>query len=110
MKIMEELNPLIRIRSSYLSRLIYDDQSRDPSFHSWIKPRRRISKKRIEVIRVVFKLLVKIMVGMGISSTISMSNTIKIIAKRKKRIENGMRAVLLGSNPHSKGDDFSRSV
>jgi len=34
MKIMEELNPPIRIRSSYISRLIYEDQSSDPSFHS----------------------------------------------------------------------------
>jgi len=34
MKIMEESNPLIRIRSSYESRLIYIDQSREPSFHS----------------------------------------------------------------------------
>jgi len=62
------------------------------------------------VIRVVFKLLAKIIVGIGISNTISISNTIKIIASRKNRIENGIRAVLLGSNPHSKGDDFSRSV
>lgn len=37
-----------------------------------------------------------------------MSNTIKIIASKKKRIENGIRALWLGSNPHSKGDDFSR--
>jgi len=38
-----------------------------------------------------------------------MSNTIKIIASKKNRIENGIRAVLLGSNPHSNGEDFSRS-
>ena len=62
------------------------------------------------MIRVVFKLLAKIIVGIGISNTVSISNTIKIIASRKNRIENGIRAVLLGSNPHSKGDDFSRSV
>lgn len=48
-------------------------------------------------------------VGTGISSTISISNTIKIMASRKNRIENGIRAVLLGSNPHSNGVDFSRS-
>lgn len=58
----------------------------------------------------VFKLLVRIIVGMGISRTISISNTIKMIASRKNRIENGIRAVLLGSKPHSNGDDFSRSV
>lgn len=29
---------------------------------------------------------------------------------RKNRIENGKRADLLGSNPHSKGEFFSRSI
>lgn len=43
------------------------------------------------------------------SNTISISNTIKIIASRKNRKENGMRAVFFGSNPHSNGVDFSRS-
>ena len=47
--------------------------------------------------------------GVGIRRTISISNTIKIIARRKNRIENGIRALWLGSNPHSNGDDFSRS-
>ena len=47
--------------------------------------------------------------GIGISRTISISNTIKIIANRKNRIENGIRAVFFGSNPHSNGVDFSRS-
>jgi hypothetical protein len=48
-------------------------------------------------------------VGTGISRTISISKTMKIIANKKNRIENGIRAVLLGSKPHSNGDDFSRS-
>ena len=48
-------------------------------------------------------------VGTGINRTISISNTMKIIANKKNRIENGIRAVLFGSNPHSKGDNFSRS-
>jgi len=47
-------------------------------------------------------------IGIGISSTISISNTMKIIASKKNRIENGIRALWFGSNPHSKGDDFSR--
>jgi len=47
--------------------------------------------------------------GVGIKRTISMSNTIKIIARRKNRIENGVRALWCGSNPHSNGEDFSRS-
>lgn len=46
--------------------------------------------------------------GKGINSTISMSKTMKIIARRKNRIENGTRALWFGSNPHSNGDDFSR--
>lgn len=40
--------------------------------------------------------------------TISISNTIKITARRKNRIENGIRADRIGSNPHSNGDNFSR--
>lgn len=47
--------------------------------------------------------------GLGINKTISMSNTKKITARRKNRIENGIRALFLGSNPHSKGEHFSRS-
>jgi len=31
--------------------------------------------------------------GIGIKSTISMSNTMKIMARRKNRIENGIRAL-----------------
>jgi pentose-5-phosphate-3-epimerase len=48
--------------------------------------------------------------GIGTRRTISISNTIKIIAKRKNRMEKGTRALWLGSNPHSNGEDFSRSV
>ena len=47
--------------------------------------------------------------GRGIKRTISISNTIKIMANKKNRVENGIRAVVFGSNPHSNGDDFSRS-
>jgi len=39
-----------------------------------------------------------------------MSKTIKITANKKNRNENGIRAAWLGSNPHSNGDDFSRSA
>jgi hypothetical protein len=49
-------------------------------------------------------------IGIGIKSTISISNTIKIIANKKNRKENGIRELWFGSNPHSKGDNFSRSV
>lgn len=33
----------------------------------------------------------------------------KITARRKNRSEKGIRALFLGSNPHSKGEHFSRS-
>lgn len=49
-------------------------------------------------------------IGAGRSNTISISNTKKITARRKNRMENGSRALFLGSNPHSKGEDFSRSM
>lgn len=48
--------------------------------------------------------------GIGISRTISISNTRKITASRKNRSENGIRADDFGSNPHSNGVDFSRLV
>ena len=37
-------------------------------------------------------LVVNIKIGVGIRRTISMSNTRKMMAKRKNRIENGIRA------------------
>ena len=46
----------------------------------------------------------------GINKTISISNTKKIIVNRKNRIEKGIRADLIGSNPHSKGESLSRSI
>lgn len=39
-----------------------------------------------------------------------MSNTRKITARRKNRVEKGSRALFFGSNPHSNGVDFSRSL
>jgi len=46
----------------------------------------------------------------GKSKTISTSKIRKIIARRKNRKEKGSRADLIGSNPHSKGEFFSRSL
>lgn len=45
----------------------------------------------------------------GISKVISMSKIKKINLIKKKWILNGMRLLEIGSNPHSKGDLFSRS-
>jgi hypothetical protein len=45
----------------------------------------------------------------GMRRAISTSKIKKIIAIRKKLMENGMRENLFGSNPHSNGEFFSRS-
>jgi len=45
----------------------------------------------------------------GNIKAISTSKIRKIIAIKKNRKEKGNRDELKGSNPHSKGDDFSRS-
>lgn len=70
----------------------------------------RIIKKRVPAAIVSIHILRLAASGSGINSTISISNTKKITASKKNRRENGMRAVFLGSKPHSKGDFFSRSI
>ena len=50
------------------------------------------------------------MKGTAIRRAISMSNTRKTTARRKNRSENGSRAEFIGEIPHSKGEDFSRSM
>ena len=47
---------------------------------------------------------------MGRINAISTSKIKKIIAIKKNRKEKGKREDLLGSNPHSKGELFSRSL
>lgn len=47
---------------------------------------------------------------LGKSKAISTSKIRKITAIRKNRVENGSRALLFGSNPHSNGEFFSRSI
>lgn len=51
-----------------------------------------------------------IFVMAGNRRTISTSKIKKITARRKNRREKGSRAELIGSNPHSNGDLFSRST
>jgi hypothetical protein len=68
----------------------------------------RINVNREVLINNIERFVVIDKIGIGISNTISISKTIKIIANKKNRIENGIRALWLGSKPHSKGDDFSR--
>lgn len=47
---------------------------------------------------------------MGNSNAISTSKIKKIIVIKKNRKEKGIREEDFGSNPHSKGDLFSRSM
>jgi hypothetical protein len=49
-------------------------------------------------------------ITIGRIRAISTSKIKKIIAIKKNRIEKGMREEFNGSNPHSKGDVFSRSL
>lgn len=51
-----------------------------------------------------------IIITRGSRMAISTSNTRKMIAIRKNCSENGSRADDIGSNPHSNGEDFSRSA
>lgn len=71
-----------------------------------IKIKMKINAAQYDIIigRVVYNR------GKGINSTISISKIIKMIPNKKNRSENGIRAVFLGSNPHSNGDNFSRSL
>jgi len=58
---------------------------------------------------IEYKLKFKIHWIIGISRVISTSKIKKIKLIRKKWILKGGRLLDIGSNPHSKGDDFSRS-
>lgn len=67
----------------------------------------------MKIVLVIIQIVmfdVCITITMGRISAISTSNTKKIIVIKKNRSEKGNRAGDLGSNPHSKGEHFSRSV
>jgi hypothetical protein len=66
--------------------------------------------RKVDLITIhdfVFDVVTTIVIGK--SKAISTSKFRKITAIRKYRSENGSRADLFGSNPHSNGDLFSRS-
>lgn len=95
------------VRSFYLTHIVYF-HSKEPSFHSWYRPKIKIIQNPIIVNLIeVDKNLID---GIGIRRAISISNTKNKTAKIKNRNENGIRAELWGSNPHSKGVDFSKFV
>ena len=88
----------------------YLAQDKEPSFHSWRRPKIKIIKNINELRRRGDRTKEDMRIGAGISKTISTSKTRKITANKKKRVENGIRALFFGSNPHSNGDAFSRSI
>jgi len=64
-------------------------------------------KKKVLIIIHKFLLIIVIISGIGRIIVISTSKIKKITAIKKKCIENGKRASLLGSKPHSNVDTFS---
>ena len=73
-----------------------------------MRPSKRKIKKRESGISIEKPAGVRIK-GAGRRRTISISKIRKITASKKNRREKGIRADLFGSNPHSKGEFFSRS-
>jgi len=57
---------------------------------------------------IKFDVLMIIIIGK--INAISTSKIKKIIVIKKNRIENGIREEFIGSNPHSNGEVFSRSL
>jgi len=81
--------------------LIYSAHSRPPFIHSKISP---TVKMIINVKDMGIKMegwVTNLAAGRGNNSAISRSNSKNKIATRKNRKENGRRADLSGSNPHS---------
>lgn len=63
----------------------------------------------MEINQIVVEVMFNVII-IGIIIVISTSNTRNKVATKKNWIENGIRGDLLGSNPHSNGDIFSRSI
>lgn len=85
-------------------------QFKAPWYHSWYNPNNKI-KIKINLLIVQEKILLVLKIKtIGRIKAISTSKIKKIIAIKKNRIEKGIREEFKGSNPHSKADDFSRSL
>jgi hypothetical protein len=93
----------------FLTTVLYSTQFRAPWDHSWYRPIKRIKIKKILTLIQIIKFEEGNTTIIGNSNAISTSKIKKITAIKKKRKENGNRAELFGSNPHSKGEHFSRS-
>lgn len=69
-----------------------------------------MNKNTMALIKALIDILILRIEIIGNNSTISTSKIKKITASKKNRKEKGSRADPRGSNPHSNGDDFSRSI
>lgn len=94
----------------YPLKFYYVVQVNAPWFHSWYNPIKRIIIKNILVKDQTSKFENLIIIIIGKIKAISTSKIKKIIAIIKNRKEKGNREDSDGSNPHSKGDLFSRSI
>lgn len=78
-------------------------------FHSWYNPINKTIIKKNLILDQIKKLVILNRLIIGKINAISTSKIKKITVIKKKCNEKGIRADDLGSNPHSNGDDFSRS-
>jgi len=84
-------------------------QLRAPCIHSWIRPQIKII---VKINRALVNGRGSRILGArakGSRRETSTSKIKKIIVMMKNRREKGLRAFFEGSNPHSKGEAFSRS-
>jgi len=79
-------------------------------FHSVYRPIKRIIKKNTIIIEITETFRENKLATAGRMRVSSTSKIRKITAIRKNCTEKGNRADLIGSNPHSKGEGFSRSI
>lgn len=100
---------MLYLTISFYSLIIYLDQFNAPCFHSCKSPSNKIKIKIILVKVHHHKLENLKIIIIGKIKAISTSKIKKIIVIKKKRIEKGKREEFIGSNPHSKGEVFSRS-
>jgi len=105
-KLWKELNLSDEKLEAYIWPHIVYFHSKEPSFHSWYKPKIKIIQNPMIIsLTAVDRNLID---GIGINKAISISNTRNRTARIKNRKENGIRAELWGSKPHSNGVDFSK--
>lgn len=85
----------------------YFTHCKAPWDHSKYRPINKIKIKKIEVIDQIKILEIFNRIIIGKINTISTSKIKKIIVIKKNRIDKGNRDLLIGSNPHSNGVNFS---